>query len=440
MSSTWNNCLSRLENEIPSSDFNTWVRPLQAEEHEKHIKLFAPNRFVLDWVKQHYFAKFAQAVEEFSNGHQRLQLEIGSKANSNKTPLVTADEPPVATKKNPSFLNPMFTFERFIIGKSNQLATRSALQVSENIGEAYNPLFIYGHSGLGKTHLMHAIGNAIAHKKPEANIVYLHSEKFVHDMVKSLQNSEIDKFKTYYRNLDILLLDDIQFLAGKERSQEEFFHTFNHLLDKKHQIVITCDQYPKEILGLEERLQSRLGWGLPVTIEPPDLETRIAILMKKASFMGVNLPPEVAFFISKRIPSNIRELEGVLRRVIANAQLTGELITLEFTQETLHDLLLLQEKRLSIEVIQSKVSEYFNLKINDLTSKTRKQPVTRPRQLAMALARELTAHSYAEIGDAFGGRDHTTVMSACVRVGELRKQNPQSAEDYVNLHKLLSHP
>ncbi len=439
MSSTWNNCLSRLENEIPASDFSTWVRPLQVEENAGQIKLLAPNRFVLDWVKQHYFSKFEEAIGEFSNGTLSLRLEIGSKTSVTTATQIKVKKNQDVRKKLPDFLNKAFTFERFIEGKSNELAKAAALQVSQNRGKSYNPLFIYGNSGLGKTHLMHAIGNAVLEKNPEANVVYLHSEKFVQDMVKSLQQNTIHKFKEYYRSIDMLLVDDIQFLAGKERSQEEFFHTFNNLLDKKHQIVLTCDKYPKEIDGLEDRLKSRFGWGLPIAIEPPDLETRAAILMKKASIIGIALPQEVAFFISKRIPSNVRDLEGALRRLVANAQFTGRDITLEFTKETLHDLISLQERLVNIDNIQRTVAEYFKLKVTDLSAQTRKQTVTRPRQVAMALARELTTHSYPEIGHAFGGRDHTTVINACKRVEELRAGSLKFDEDYVNLLRTLSH-
>ncbi len=441
MSLTWNNCLLRLENEIPSSDFCTWVRPLQAEESENQVKLLAPNSFVLDWVKQHYFNKFEDAIYEFSNGTLSLTLEIGSKSekdiSSKKIKNKSAIK--VGQKKHPSFLNKAFSFDRFIEGHSNQLARAAALQVSESMGKSYNPLFIYGNSGLGKTHLMHAIGNAISENKPQVNVVYLHSEKFVQDMVKALQQNSFSKFKDYYRSIDVLLVDDIQFLAGKERSQEEFFHTFNSLLDKKHQIVLTCDQYPKEIDGLEDRLKSRFSWGLPVIIEPPDLETRTAILMKKASIMGIDLPQEVAFFISKRVPSNVRDLEGALRRVVANAQFTNTIITLEFTKKSLQDLISLQEKRVNIDNIQKTVAEYFKLKIADLCSKARKQTITRPRQIAMTLARELTTHSYPEIGHAFGGRDHTTVINACKRVNELKTSNIKFNQDYMNLLRTLSH-
>jgi chromosomal replication initiator protein len=438
MSSIWNNCLVKLENEIAPSEFSTWIRPLQALESDDHIKLLAPNRFVLDWVKEHHLNKLENAIDEFSNGNLSLTLEIGSKKASTALPL-QSNKSSETKKARPNFLNRAFTFDNFVEGKSNQLAKAASIQVSENIGKAYNPLLIYGASGLGKTHMMHAIGNAILQKNPSANVVYLHSEKFVQDMVKALQQNAINTFKEYYRGVDTLLIDDIQFFAGKERSQEEFFHTFNTLLEKKHQVVLTCDKYPKEIVGLEDRLKSRFGWGLPVAIEPPDLETRAAILMKKAALVNVELPQEVAFFIGKRIPSNVRDLEGALRRVIANSQFTGREITTEFVKEALHDLISLQDKLVSIENIQKTVAEYFKIRVADLSSKNRRQSITRPRQIAMTLARELTSHSFPEIGEAFGGRDHTTVINACKRIAELRDSDSKMEEDYLNLLRTLSH-
>ncbi|WP_404358899.1 chromosomal replication initiator protein DnaA [Methylotuvimicrobium sp. KM1] len=438
MSVLWNNCLAKLENEISSSEFSTWIRPLQAIETDGQIKLLAPNRFVLDWVKEHHFAKLEEAIQQFSNGSLSLQLDIGSK-KAMPAPAPQHTKAPDTKKSRPNFLNKAFIFDNFVEGKSNQLAKAASIQVSENIGKAYNPLLIYGGSGLGKTHLMHAIGNAILQHNPSAKIVYLHSEKFVQDMVKALQQNAIDTFKEYYRGVDTLLIDDIQFFAGKERSQEEFFHTFNTLLEKKHQVVLTCDKYPKEIVGLEDRLKSRFGWGLPVAIEPPDLETRAAILMKKAMMAGVDLPQEVAFFIGKRIPSNVRDLEGALRRVIANAQFTGREITTEFTKEALHDLISLQDKLVNIDNIQKTVAEYFKIRVADLSSKNRRQSITRPRQIAMCLARELTSHSFPEIGEAFGGRDHTTVINACKRIASLRDSDVKLEEDYLNLLRTLSH-
>ncbi len=438
MSSIWDNCLAKLENEITTSDFSTWIRPLQAIESDGQIKLLAPNRFVLDWVKQHYFTKLLSSIDEFSNGSLTLSLEIGSRKSP--APAVMGSVKNKEVKKaSLNFLNKAFTFDNFVEGKSNQLARAASIQVSENSGKAYNPLLIYGSSGLGKTHLMHAIGNAIFEKNPSANIVYLHSEKFVQDMVRALQQNSIDAFKEFYRRIDVLLIDDIQFFAGKERSQEEFFHTFNTLLEKKHQVILTCDKYPKEITGLEDRLKSRFGWGLPVSIEPPDMETRAAILMKKANLVNVNLAQEVAFFIAKKIPSNVRDLEGALRRVIANAQFTGRDITIDFTKEALHDLLSLQDKLVNIDNIQKTVAEYYKIRVADLSSKNRKQTITRPRQVAMCLARELTSHSFPEIGNAFGGRDHTTVINACKRIAELKEADHKIAEDYSNLLRTLSH-
>lgn len=440
MNQIWTNCLAKLENEISAADFSTWIRPLQALETENQIRLLAPNRFVLDWVKQHHLKKLEEVIYDFSNGALSLQLEIGSKESAPVKIINKPTSPTAPAKKSrPNFLNRAFTFDNFVEGKSNQLARAASMQVSENIGKAYNPLLIYGSSGLGKTHMMHAIGNAILEKNPSANVVYLHSEKFVQDMVKALQQNSINTFKEYYRGVDALLIDDIQFFAGKERSQEEFFHTFNTLLEKKHQVVLTCDKYPKEIIGLEDRLKSRFGWGLPVAIEPPDFETRAAILMKKAHQSNVDLPQEVAFFIAKRIPSNVRDLEGALRRVIANAQFTGKPITTEFTKEALHDLISLQDKLINIDNIQKTVAEYFKIRIADLSSKNRRQSVTRPRQMAMALARELTSHSYPEIGEAFGGRDHTTVINAVKRINELKESDVKASEDYVNLLRTLSH-
>ena len=438
MSSTWNNCLIKLENEIPSSDFNTWIRPLQAVENDGQLKLLAPNRFVLDWVKERFFGTIEENIHEFSNGNLDLILEIGSKASS--FPAIPKTAKRAAPKKvGPSFLNKAYIFDNFVVGKSNELAKAASFQVSENIGRAYNPLLIYGSSGLGKTHLMHAIGNAILARKPSLNIVYVHSEKFVQDMVKALQQNTINVFKDYYRNLDVLLIDDIQFFASKERSQEEFFHTFNTLLEKKHQVVLTSDKYPKEIANLADRLKSRFSSGLPVTIEPPDMETRAAILMKKADMAGVDLHQDVALFIAKRIPSNVRDLEGALRRVIANAQFTGRTIDIDFTKEALHDLISMRDKLVDINNIQKTVAEYYKIRIADLSSKSRRQAITRPRQVAMSLARELTSLSFPDIGDAFGGRDHTTVISACNRVNELKDSDTKVAEDYFNLLRTLSH-
>jgi chromosomal replication initiator protein len=440
MGTLWRNCVSRLEGELPPQQFNTWIRPLQAIESGTELRLLAPNRFVLDWVKEHFVARIEEALAE-----QRLKptpsvvLEIGSRVPPSDSPagvLVRTTQNP--KRAMPNNMNAAFTFENFVEGKSNQLARAASIQVAENVGRAYNPLFLYGGVGLGKTHLMHAIGNVIIKSNPAANIVYLHSERFVSDMVKALQHNAISAFKEYYRTVDALLVDDIQFFAGKERSQEEFFHTFNTLLENKHQVVLTCDRYPKEIKGLEERLKSRFGWGLPVAIEPPDLETRVAILMSKAQQAGTALSPEVAFFIGKRIRSNIRELEGALRRVIANAHFTGKPITLEFAKDALRDLIALQDKLINIDNIQKTVAEYYKIRVSDLLSNKRTRSVTRPRQLAMALAKELTNHSLPEIGQKFGGKDHTTVLHACRKIRELLESDHKLSEDYSNLFRILS--
>jgi len=439
--SLWQGCLQRLERELPDQQMNTWIRPLQAEEDDRVLRLFAPNRFVLDWVKEHFSARIEQFLaQERPQDPPRLLLEIGNSAGPAEA-VRGARQPrrrDKAEKASASSLNPNFTFDTFVEGKSNQLARAASTQVVANPGGAYNPLFIYGGVGLGKTHLMHAIGNQLVRRTSDATVLYLHSERFVADMVKALQHNAINEFKRYYRGVDALLIDDIQFFAGKERSQEEFFHTFNALLEGQQQVVMTCDRYPKEVNGLEERLKSRFGWGLTVAIEPPELETRVAILMSKASQEGVDLPDEVAFFIAKRIRSNIRELEGALRRVIANAQFTGQSITVDFTKNALRDLLALQDKLVTIENIQKTVAEYYKMRMSDLLSKRRSRSITRPRQVAMSLAKELTSHSLPEIGDAFGGRDHTTVLHACRKVHELLESDTRIAEDYAILLRTLS--
>ncbi len=431
--SLWNQCLRALELELSEQQFHTWIRPLQPIEEDGVLKLLAPNRFVIDWVEEHCLEKILTVTSPVS-----VLLEVGSR----RPPLIAPSSvPSVPSPRRPVLgtqLNDNFTFDKFVEGKSNQLGRAAALQVASNPGRAYNPLFIYGGVGLGKTHLMHAVGNAILQRDPAAKVAYVHSERFVGDMVRGLQHNTIADFKRSYRSLDALLIDDIQFFAGKERSQEEFFHTFNVLLEGQRQIILTCDRYPKEVSGLEERLKSRFGWGLTVAIEPPELETSVAILMSKAAAEGHIIPEEVAFFIAQRIRSNVRELEGVLRRVIANSQFTGQPITLDFTKEALRDLLALQDRLVTIDNIQKTVAEYFKMRVADLHSKRRNRSITRPRQIAMALAKELTNHSLPEIGDAFGGRDHTTVLHACRRVALLRETETRIAEDYGNLLRTLT--
>ena len=439
----WNLCVRQLESELSEQLLNTWIRPLQAEQQEHVLMLFAPNRFVLDWVNDHYLERIQQLVATLGkdSGTTSVNLSVGSREKQPTAANLQMSPQPPAAPSNKAYthnLNQDFTFDSFVEGKSNELAKAASLQVANHAGQAYNPLLLYGGVGLGKTHLMHAIGNQILAINPQAKVVYLHSERFVQDMVKALQHNAIDEFKRHYRSVNALLIDDIQFFAGKERSQEEFFHTFNALLEGQQQIIMTCDRYPKELDGLEERLKSRFGWGLTQAIEPPELETRVAIMQSKAEAVNVNLPNEVAFFIAKRIRSNIRELEGALRRVMANSQFTGKPITLEFAKEALHDLITLQEKLVTIENIQKTVAEYYKIRISDLNSSRRTRSITRPRQIAMAIAKEITNHSLPEIGEAFGGRDHTTVLHACRKTKELRQSDVKINDDYVNLLRILS--
>ena len=478
----WNRCLRQLEAEVPEQLFNVWVRPLQAVEEDGRLRLLAPNRFVVDWVRQNLLERIGELVRSAVDatiggnavaGCPELALEVGTRPAPFATAASVGASPAAAQRPAPAAralpgqvtngaatghpasgsaargarlealvvggrVNPEFTFDTFVEGKSNQLAKAAARQVADNPGRAYNPLFLYGGVGLGKTHLMQAVANAIRARKPQARVAYVHSERFVGDMVWALQHNTISDFKQAYRTLDALLIDDIQFFAGKERSQEEFFHTFNALLEGQQQVILSCDRYPKEVTGLEERLKSRFGWGLTVSIDPPELETCVAILMSKAHSAQIELPEEVAFFIAKRIRSNVRELEGALRRVAANAQFTGRPITIEFAKEALRDLLALQEKLVTVENIQKTVAEYYKIRVADLLSKRRSRSIARPRQVAMALAKELTNHSLPEIGDAFGGRDHTTVMHACKRIKELREAERRMAEDVSNLLRSLT--
>ncbi len=461
--SLWNRCLRVLENELPPQLFNTWVRPLQAIERDGELKLLAPNRYVIDWLGDHSLGRIKELINELADGAvPEVVLDVGSRcaapgvlangttaqaSGSHGAPAVNGvresagkarRQPAVGPTVLGGRINADFTFDTFVEGKSNQLAKAAAIQVADNPGKAYNPLFIYGGVGLGKTHLMHAVANQLKVRNSEARLAYVHSERFVGDMVKALQHNTINDFKTAYRSLDALMIDDIQFFAGKDRSQEEFFHTFNALLESQQQVILTCDRYPKEVDGLEERLKSRFGWGLTVAIEPPELETCVAILMSKAALSHVDLPEEVAFFMAKRIRSNVRELEGALRRVVATANFTGRPITLDFAKEALRDLLALQERLVTVENIQKTVAEYYKIRIGDLLSKRRSRSIARPRQVAMALAKELTNHSLPEIGDAFGGRDHTTVLHACRRVKALREGERRVGEDYLNLLRILA--
>ena len=450
----WQHCLHRLGGDIPQQQFNTWIRPLRAEWQESGLVLAAPNRFIRDFVAEKYLPLIntylldvvAPAAAQVSVTVQGGQPAAPSTVRPIAAPAAqgiprTVAAPPRPTPAaliSPSSLVEGDTFERFVEGKSNQLALAAAQQVAEHPGLSYNPLFLYGGVGLGKTHLMHAVGNAMRRRNPEAKIVYLHSERFVADMVKALQLNAINDFKRFYRSVDALLIDDIQFFANKDRSQEEFFHTFNALLEGGQQMILTCDRYPKEIEGVEERLKSRFGWGLTVAVEPPDLETRVAILMKKAEQSHISLAPDAAFFIAERIRSNVRELEGALKRVIASANFTGRPFDIDLIKDSLKDLLALQDKQVTLDNIKRKVAEYYKIKVADLMSKRRNRSVARPRQVAMAMAKELTHHSLPEIGDAFGGRDHTTVLHACRKIKELRDVSPNISEDYQNLLRALT--
>ncbi len=440
----WNNCLEKLEDELPEQQFNMWLRPLQAVEEESSLTLLAPNRFVAEWVRDHYRDRIAAMLETLTGGPVAVSVNVGSQAAAE----IPTEAPPEAEEETaaeserspytPGRLRPEFTFDNHVEGKSNQLARAAAIQVGENPGQAYNPLFIYGGVGLGKTHLMQAAGNLVARDNNRAKVAYVHSERFVGDMVKALRHNAINDFKRYYRSLDMLLIDDIQFFSGKNHSQEEFFHTFNALLEGQKQVVITSDRFPKEINGVQERLISRFGSGLTVSIDVPELETRVAILRKKAQSKGLELDEDIAFFIARQIRSNVRELEGALHRIIASAQFTGRAVDTDLVKEALQDLMVFQEKKVTINNIQKVVAEYYSIRVSELHSKRRNRQVARPRQIAMALAKDLTTMSLPDIGDAFGGRDHTTVLHACRKVAELAKADANIKQDYDNLTKLLT--
>jgi chromosomal replication initiator protein len=429
-----------------------WIRSLKAKLNNNILEIYTPNQFILDWIKDKYLIHFKKILRDFCGSDSPLikfkvyQTSKEKKFKKNILQKIQNKDEKIIWNKIPIFeksscrsnINKKHSFENFIEGKSNQLARAAASQVANNPGNSYNPLFLYGGTGLGKTHLLHAIGNKISAYKYNVKIIYMHSERFVQDMVKALQNNAIEKFKLYYRSVDALLIDDIQFFAHKERSQEEFFHTFNALLEGNQQIILTSDRYPKEINGVEDRLKSRFGWGLTVAIDPPELETRVAILIKKADENNIILPDEVAFFIAKHLHSNVRELEGALNRVIVNANFTHRSITVEFVREALQDILALQEKLVTIDNIQKTVAEYYKIKVSDLLSRRRSRSVARPRQMAMAMAKELTNHSLPEIGDAFSGRDHTTVLHACRKIEQLREESSDIKEDFSNLIRTLS--
>lgn len=449
----WDHCLDRLQQDIPKQHMDMWIRPLQFDHRQDAWILYAPNQYVKDCIDVEYLLKIQSILNDYTGSSCLVSVILGTKseqeahsgavANKNveQTKEYTAVQERINNRRksnNNIALNKDFSFKNFVGGRSNQLALAAAKQVAENPGKSYNPLFIYGAVGLGKTHLMQAVGNELKKNNPELHIVYLSSERYVSEMVRAIQTNNMENFKEFYRTCDLLLIDDIQFLAGKDRSQEEFFHTFNELLEGKQQMIFTCDRYPREVTGLEDRLKSRFGWGLTVAVEPPEFETRVAILNHKAVQAKIVLPEEVAFFMGKRMRSNVRELEGALKRLIAHVNFTGQEITLDVVKEALKDLIALQDRLITIENIQKTVAEYYKIRIADVMAARRTRSVARPRQMAMALAKELTSHSLPEIGLAFGGRDHTTVLHACRKVKELLESDRQFKEDYINLQRILT--
>lgn len=445
LESFWLDCVNRLKQDLPPQQFNTWIKPLRFDSTESGPRLIAPNRFIMQWVKDKFLARIEEMAESYFSTPLSISIAL---AEAPLAENIAARPPATATaaaqkivskssKSDNSRLNPLFTFSNFVTGKANQLARAAAIQVAEHPGTAYNPLFVYGGVGLGKTHLIQAIGNFVQEQNSSAKISYLHAERYVSDVVRAYQHKAFDDFKRYYHSLDLLLIDDIQFFAGKNRTQEEFFYAFNALIEGHKQVIITCDTFPREISGMEDRLISRFGWGLTVAIEPPELEMRVAILLKKAFAEEVKLQEEVAFFIAKQIRSNVRELEGALKRVLAYSRFTGRPVSLELAKEALKDLLAVQNRQVSLDNIQKTVADYYKIKVAEMFSQKRSRNVARPRQVAMALAKELTQLSYPEIGDAFGGRDHTTVIHACRKISELKTLDITINRDFELLLQML---
>lgn len=438
MNSFWRSCLSHFEQQLPPQQFKTWIKPLKFRAVEKAVTLTAPNRFVLQWIRDRFLAEIERLATERFGPEVTISLVLAEKE------LVPLAKPlaPEAHGGKPSTrdisrLNPEFSFEAFVTGKANELARAAAIQVAERSGEAYNPLFVYGGVGLGKTHLTHAIGNLVQQRNPQSRIRYIHAEQYVSDVVRAYQHKAFDDFKRYYHSLDLLLIDDIQFFSGKSRTQEEFFYAFNALIESRKQVVITCDTYPREISGMENRLISRFGWGLTVAVEPPELEMRVAILLKKAEAENVALDETVAFFIASHSQTNVRELEGALKRILAYSRFSGLPITVALCREALKDLLALQSRQVSIDNIQKTVADYYKIKVSEMYSKKRSRNIARPRQIAMALAKELTHLSLPDIGEAFGGRDHTTVLHACRKIAALKTTNHEITRDFDSLLKVL---
>jgi chromosomal replication initiator protein len=452
MEAVWQACLARLEKELPPQQFSTWVRPLQVDAANGapgEVRLLAPNRFVLQWVKDRFLSRIEAAFAEYAQGPVRvslalLEIEVAHPAAHSSIAAVNVQAPkPKAAAAKPSVdrsganVLSEFNFENFVPGKANQLARAAAVQVADNPGSSYNPLFVYGGSGLGKTHLLYAIGNFVVKRQPNAKVRYLHANQYITDVVRAYQQRSFDAFKRYYHSLDLLLIDDIQFFTGKDRTQEEFFYAFNALVDSHKQIVITCDTYPRDVAGIDERLKTRFAWGLTVAVEPPEQEMRVAIVLKKAEALSIKLDEDVAFFIAKHVRSNIRELEGALNNVMAFANFGGREITVEVARDALKELLHLHHRQISVDNIQKTVAEFYKIKLSDLHAKNRSRNIARPRQLAMALAKELTEMSLPEIGDAFGNRDHTTVLHACRTIAALRAKDPDLNRDYHVLEQSL---
>src|SRR3990172_2762734 len=439
----WLSCLSRLENELPAQQFNTWIKPLRLDSKTPsgQIALLAPNSFVLDWIKNRYLARIEAMAAEYFSSPIRVSLAMAQTGAATAKPAEAASITQPARRRSSGHekagLIPEFTFDNFVIGKANQLARAAGLQVSEHPGTSYNPLFVYGGVGLGKTHLIHAVGNNVLAQHPTAKVRYLHAAQYISDVVRAYHQKSFDEFKRYYHSLDLLLIDDIQFFSGKDRTQEEFFYAFNALIEAHKQLIITCDTYPKALAGIDERLKSRFSWGLSVAIEPPEQEMRVAIILKKAEAVSVKISEEVAFFIAKHIRSNVRELEGALKSVMAYARFNGKNINLDSAKEALRDLLSAQNRQITVDNIQKTVADYYKIKISDMHSKKRSRNIARPRQVAMALAKELTQLSLPDIGDAFGNRDHTTVMHACRTIAALREKDHDINRDYHVLEQVL---
>jgi len=439
MDSFWRTCLEYFQRELTAQEFNAWIKPIRFSLEGTTARLQVPNRLALRWIKDTYLTRVQQLADEHFPTPVQVSLELAVRPTSSSDTVGRNELPPptLRTAADNSRLNPAYTFETFVTGRANQLARAAAIQVADSPATSYNPLFIYGGVGLGKTHLLHAIGNLVRERSPGARIRYLHAEQYVSDLVRAVQHRSFDQFKRYYQSLDLLLIDDIQFFAGKDRTQEEFFYTFNALLESRRQVVITCDTFPKEIAGMEDRLKTRFGWGLTVAVEPPDLEMRVAILLKKAELEGASIDQPVAFFIAQHVPSNVRELEGALKRVLAYCRFSAQQIDLQTCREALKDLIAVQSRQVSIDNIQRTVADYYKIKVAEMYSKKRSRTIARPRQMAMALAKELTPLSLPDIGEAFGGRDHTTVLHACRKIAELRSTNSEITHDFDSLLKVL---